>query len=196
MNITSFLIYCLIITFAPGPHIITLSTVQNYGVKRAISFCYGASIAFVIILAFSVTLNSILASFLPKVIIVIEIIGTAYILYLAYQIYKMDGSSNTNKEFGSFKSGFFMQFMNPKVVLFCITIFPSFIMPYYSAYYELLIFAIVVATIGILSYFSWVLFGNLLKNFLQRYQKLVNIFLSFFLVYCAIIISGIQDFLG
>ena len=195
MNLTSFLIYCLIITFAPGPtHIVTLSTVNNYGVKRALSFCYGASIAFAIILIFSVILNSFLASFLPKVIVFMQIIGTSYILYLAYLIFNMDSSTNQKKEFGTFKTGFLMQFINPKVILFCITIFPSFIMPYYSSFYELAIFAFVIGIIGTLSYFSWVLFGSLLKSFLHKYQRVTNILLSLFLVYCAIIISGAMDF--
>ena len=194
MNIISFLIYCIIITFAPGPtHIVTLSTVQNYGVKRAISFCYGASIAFTIILILSVLLNSFLTSFLPKTIILLQIIGSIYILYLAYQIYHMDNSSSEKKSFGSFKSGFLMQFINPKVVLFCITIFPTFIMPYYDSFYELLLFAMIISIIGVSSYFFWVMFGALLKSFLLRYQRFTNILLSAFLVYCAIMISGITD---
>ena len=195
MNILSFLVYCIIITFAPGPtHIVTLSTVQNYGVKRAISFCYGASIAFSIILVFSVVLNSLLASYIPKAIVVMQIVGASYILYLAYQIYKMDSSSTNKESFGSFKSGFLMQFINPKVVLFCITIFPSFIMPYYSSTYELIVFAVVVAIIGSLSFFAWIVFGSLLKSFLLKHQRISNTLLSLFLVYCAIMISGITGF--
>ncbi|QKF81835.1 LysE family translocator [Halarcobacter ebronensis] len=195
MNILSFLIYCIIITFTPGPtHIVTLSTVQNYGVKRAVSFCYGASIAFVIILVLSVILNSLLASFIPKAMLVMEIIGASYILYLAYQIYNMDNSSNEKKDFGTFKSGFLMQFINPKVILFCITVFPSFIMPYYSSLFELLIFAIVVASIGSMSFFFWVIFGSLLKSFLKKHKRISNTLLSLFLVYCAIMISGVTEF--
>ncbi|TLP39580.1 LysE family translocator [Arcobacter arenosus] len=195
MNILSFLIYCIIITFAPGPtHIVTLSTVQNYGVKRAVSFCYGASIAFAIILVLSVILNSLLASFTPKAMLVMEIIGASYILYLAYQIYNMDNSLNEKKNFGTFKSGFLMQFINPKVILFCITVFPSFIMPYYSSLSELLIFTIVVASIGSMSFFFWVIFGSLLKSFLIKHKRITNTLLSLFLVYCAIIISGVTEF--
>jgi len=196
MNIASFIIYCFIITFAPGPtHIVTLSTVQNYGVKKALKFCFGASIAFTIILILSVILNSVLASFIPKVIVLIQVIGTAYIIYLAYKIYNMDNSSNSKKEFGSFKSGFLMQFINPKVILFCVTVFPSFVMPHYSTLFELIIFALIVSIIGTLSYFSWVIFGSLLKTILQKYQRVTNTIMSLFLVYCAIAISGITSIL-
>ena len=194
MNLTSFLIYCLIVTFSPGPtHIITLSTINNFGVKKALDFCYGSSLAFGIILLLSVGLNSVLAAYLPKIIMVMQVIGTAYILYLAYQVYNANSSSKQSKELGTFKTGFLMQFINPKVILFCITIFPSFIMPYYSAFNELIIFAFIVFIIGTLSYFGWVLFGSLMKTFLQKYQRVTNTLMSLFLVYCAIIISGITN---
>ncbi|WP_024955063.1 LysE family translocator [Sulfurospirillum arcachonense] len=195
MSITSFIIYCFIITFSPGPtHIVTLSTVHNYGIKKAINFCYGSSIAFGIIMILSVVLNSVLATVLPKFIIIMQIIGAIYILYLAYKIYTMDSSSNSKKDFASFKTGFVMQFINPKVVLFCVTVIPSFVMPYHSSFDELFLFAFIVFIIGTMSYFAWVLFGSILKVFLQRYQKITNTFMSLFLVYCAIMISGITNF--
>lgn len=195
MSVTSFIIYCFIITFSPGPtHIVTLSTVHNYGIKKALNFCYGSSVAFGIIMILSVVLNSVLATVLPKFIIIMQIIGAIYILYLAYQIYTMDSSSNCKKDFTSFKAGFVMQFINPKVILFCVTVIPSFVMPYYNSFYELIFFAFIVSIIGIMSYFSWVLFGSILKTFLQKYQKATNTFMSLFLVYCAIIISGITNF--
>lgn len=47
MNITSFLIYCFIVTFTPGPtNIVILSTVHNFGTKKAMHYTYGATIAF------------------------------------------------------------------------------------------------------------------------------------------------------
>lgn len=194
MIISTFLIYCFIITFSPGPtHLITLSTVQYYGVKKAINFCYGASVAFIIILILALTLNSILASLIPKAIIIMQIIGSSYILYLAYQIFITGNSSKERKDFGSFKTGFLMQFLNPKVILFCITIYPSFIMPYYSSFHELIIFTVIISIIGSISFFSWIIFGSILKSLLQKYQKFTNTLLSLFLVYCAIIISGITD---
>ena len=47
MNITSFLIYCFIVTFTPGPtNIVILSTVHNFGTKKAMKYTYGATIVF------------------------------------------------------------------------------------------------------------------------------------------------------
>lgn len=88
MNITSFLIYCVIATFTPGPtNIVILSTVHNYGTKRAMKYTYGATIVFGLLLAISAMLNTMLISIIPKVLIVMQIIGSSYMLYLAYHIY-------------------------------------------------------------------------------------------------------------
>ena len=53
MEITSFLIYCMIATFTPGPtNIVILSTVHGFGKKKATEYTYGATIALGILLVF------------------------------------------------------------------------------------------------------------------------------------------------
>lgn len=196
MNLTFFLTYCLLITIAPGPtNIIILSTVHNSGIKKAQEFCYGATLAFGIILILSVILNSFLSRILPNTLFIMQIIGSLYMLYLAYQIFNMKKISTNKKESGSFKIGFLIQFINPKVIIFSLTVFPSFLLPYYTSIYQLIGFAFLITIIGGISFFSWLLFGKLLKKSLQKNQKLVNIILAIFLVYCAFIISGIQNYL-
>ncbi len=60
MNITAFLAYCIIVTFTPGPtNIVILSTVQNYGTKKALEYTAGATIAFGLLLFLSVSFNSV-----------------------------------------------------------------------------------------------------------------------------------------
>lgn len=196
MDITFFLLYCLLITISPGPtNIVILSTVQNNGLHKAIQFCYGATLAFGSILFLSVLLNSLLTQYIPNLLFIMQIVGTVYILYLAYLIFNMNLSDTTNKEVGNFKIGFLIQFINPKVLIFCLTVFPSFVMPYYSSIYELLGFALLITIIGAIAFFSWVLFGHLLKSFLENYCKLTNTILSLFLVYCAYLISGLGGYL-
>lgn len=128
MNITSFFIYCIIVTVTPGPtNIVILSTVNNLGTKKAMEYTYGATIAFGLLLAISAMLSTVLLAVIPKVLHIMQIMGCSYILYLAYQIYKMDTSKSTEKKTATFLSGFLMQFVNPKVVLFTMTVIPSFV---------------------------------------------------------------------
>lgn len=194
MNITSFLIYCIIVTFTPGPtNIVILSTAHNFGTKKALEYTYGATIAFGLLLGISAVLNTVLIAIIPKIVIVMQIIGSFYMLYLAYQIYKMDVSESAEIQTVTFVSGFLMQFVNPKVVLFTMTVIPSFVMPYYSAPSALAVFAAVITIIGFCAFVTWVLFGVMFKEFLQRYQKTVNIIMALFLVYSAIMASEVVE---
>lgn len=77
MNITSFLIYCIIVTFTPGPtNIIILSTVHHFGTRKAMEYTYGATIAFGILLIISVMINNLLITIIPKILIGMQIIGS------------------------------------------------------------------------------------------------------------------------
>ncbi|MGP4039006.1 LysE family translocator [Gracilibacillus sp. D59] len=189
MNIASFLIYCLIVTFTPGPtNIVILSTVHHLGTKKAMEYTFGATIAFGLLLAISAMLNSVLIEIIPKILTVMQIIGSIYMFYLAYQIYKADRSKPTISQNGTFMSGFLMQFLNPKVVLFTMTVIPSFIMPYYNEVSAVTIGVIVITIIGFLAFITWVLFGTIFKAILQRYDKIVNVLMAIFLAYSGVMI--------
>lgn len=62
--------------------------------------------------------SSILYIFLPKVKLVMQILGAAYMLYLAWKVWK--SSADFNAEGGneaSFVSRMVLQFMNPKIYI-------------------------------------------------------------------------------
>ena len=186
MNITSFVIYCTIVTFTPGPtNIVILSTVHNFGVQKAMKYTYGATAAFGLLLALSAVLNTILITIIPRILIVIQIIGTVYMLYLAYQIYKMDSSKPNVNKTATFKTGFFMQFLNPKVVLFTMTVIPSYILPNYIEAFAVSMSVLAITIIGFLAFLTWILFGKIFKKFLINHSKQMNVLLALFLVYSA-----------
>lgn len=194
MNITSFFIYCIIVTFTPGPtNIIILSTVNNFGTKKAKEYAYGATLAFGLLVTISALLNTMLIAVIPKILPIMQIIGSLYIAYLAYQVLKMDTSKSIEKYTATFMSGFVMQFINPKAILFTLTVIPSFVMPYYTKPSTLMIFVACITFIGFMAFFTWVIFGTIFKGFLQKHQKTANIIMSLFLVYSAIMVSGIGD---
>lgn len=189
MDITSFIIYCFIVTFTPGPtNIVILSTVHNYGPKKAMKYTYGATIAFGLLLGVSAVLNTVLITVIPKVLLGMQVIGTIYMLYLSYQIYKMDTSESTENNTGTFTTGFLMQFLNPKVVIFTLTVIPSFVLPYYSDTSTVTISVIIITIIGFLAFISWVLFGAILKQFLHKHTRVVNVIMALGLVYATIMI--------
>lgn len=80
------------------------------------------------------------------------------------QIYKMDTTKRAGEQTmaSTFISGFLMQFINPKVVLFTMTVIPSFILPYYTAPSMLTLF--VICAIVLFSYSTILCIKILLKN--------------------------------
>lgn len=194
MNITAFLLYCVIVTFTPGPtNIVILATVQNFGPHKAMQYVYGATAAFGLLLVSSVILNSLLMIVIPKILLIMQAIGRIYILYLACQIYHMDAAAQAAGQAVTFRTGFQMQFLNPKVVLFTMTVIPSFVMPYDTSATGLAIAVAAITIIGFLAFITWVAFGAIFRKVLLQYQKAVNLIMALFLVYSAVVIAGITD---
>lgn len=189
MDVTSFIMYCFIVTFTPGPsNIVILSMVHNYGSKKALEYTYGATIAFGLLLVISAVLNSMLIMIMPKLLMGMQIIGTVYMLYLACQIYKMDASGTTDSKSGTFRTGFLMQFLNPKVVMFTMTVLPTFVLPYYARMFTVLIYVTVITIIGLSAFMAWVLFGAIFRQFLQKHKRIANAAMALCLVYAACMI--------
>jgi threonine/homoserine/homoserine lactone efflux protein len=66
--------------------------------------------------------------------LVIKIFGASYLLFLAFKVYRSDGSLHLNNKsipkktgWQLFKQGFLMNVLNPKVSLFFLALFPGFL---------------------------------------------------------------------
>ncbi|GLX66710.1 LysE family translocator [Paenibacillus glycanilyticus] len=189
MDTTSFLFYCMIATFTPGPtNIMILSTVKNAGARQAMTFSYGATIGFGLLLVVSAALNSMLMAVMPKVITILQIIGSAYMVYLAYKIVSNHSSQATAEQTATFRFGVLLQFLNPKTVLFALTVIPAFIIPSYSGFAAVSVHIAAITLIGFSAFLTWVLFGSVLRTFLQKHQKFANLVMALFLAYAAVMI--------
>ena len=73
------------------------------------------------------------------------------------------------------------------------TVIPSFILPYYTSSTMLILFVICITIIAFLAFITWILFGSIFKDFLQKHQKAVNFIMVLFLLYSAIVVSGVVE---
>lgn len=187
-NLTAFLSFMVVMTFTPGPNnIMSLSNASRYGFIKSIRFNIGVFAGFFVVIGFCSIFSLTLLGLLPSIKSVITPIGALYILWLAWKTYgssihEADESGRTN----TFLSGFFLQFVNPKVILYGIAIVSTFILPYYKAPLSLLLFSGFLAAVGFVATCTWALFGSIFKHYLMKGQKKVNIILSLLLVYCAV----------
>ncbi|WP_054941193.1 LysE family translocator [Paenibacillus ihuae] len=192
MNLTAFLVYCVIVTFTPGPtNIVILSSVQHYSMRQAMNYVLGATMAFGLLLGVSAMLNRMLAGILPNILSIMQIVGCLYMLYLAYQIYRMGSADTREQHPSSFASGILMQFINPKVILFTLTVIPSYVLPYYSSAFTLTLFVIIITVIGFFAFMAWLVFGSVFRTFLLNHQRAANTIMALFLVYSAVMVSGL-----
>jgi len=200
MNNIAFLSYCVIVTFTPGPtNVVIASITQNSGINKASKFVLGALLGFSMLLSISALFNKVLVNILPSVLPIMQVLGCIYILNLAFQILKKGTSSKKHVSDSMTKSyfleGLLMQFVNPKVVMFTMTVIPSYILPYYSSVKMLMVYVCVIAFIGFLAFSMWVIIGVCSKTFLQKQQKVVNIIMALFLFYSAFMVSGLEALL-
>lgn len=194
-NLGLFLSYAFVVSFTPGPNnIMSLYNASHKGFKKGLSFNLGVASGFLVLMLLCSFLNFGLNAIMPKIQPYMRLIGTAYMLYLAYKIYQSKAPNEIESPSNSminFKTGFLMQFVNPKAILYGITIVSSFIMPYYSSWSVLFLFALFLALIAFLSTSSWSLFGSLFTQLLSKYYRIFNLAMSGLLIYTAVNISGL-----
>ncbi|MEK5332436.1 LysE family translocator [Lysinibacillus sp. FSL W8-0992] len=191
MPYISFLVFVVITSFTPGPNnIMAMAFANQYGLGKTIQFCLGVGIGFCTITALSCFFNIALISVMPIITVPLTILGVGYMLYLAFKILTSkendENSHHTKDNSRSFLLlGAFLQFVNPKGILFGITVVATYILPYYSSFTSYIFFALFLGFVGITSTFSWALFGSVFRKVLIKYRQPFNILMALLLLYSA-----------
>ncbi|MDM5239244.1 lysine transporter LysE [Bacillus cereus] len=189
MPIFSFLLFVFISSFTPGPNNFLAMTYANqHGLKRSIQFCFGVAFGFFILTFLCSFFNIVLINILPIIELPLKILGVAYMLYLAFKILTSKGSTNSTKKNDNnlFTVGISLQFVNPKGILFGLTVVSTFILPYYQSYLSYVLFSLFLGIVGLMSTFSWSLFGSMFQKILLKHNQLFNIIMAILLVFSAI----------
>lgn len=188
MPLFSFLLFVFITSFTPGPNNIMAMTFANkYGLKKTFKFCLGVGVGFFVITLLCSFFNIILTSAMPIIEFPLTIFGVGYMLYLAFKILtsKDNDGGNDKGNRNVFLIGILLQFVNPKGILFGLTVVATFILPYYDSYFSYLLFSLFLGMVGLMSTFSWSLFGSIFQKLLLRYRKQFNIIMAVLLVFSA-----------
>ena len=199
-----FILFLQIIIFlfiTPGtPRIVIISYSMNYGVQKCIWTAFG-----------DITANFIQASLVifvlgnyfsenPNFLYILKWIGVAYLIYLAYDVYKsapkdINSKIVTSKSFFSFfKDGFLVAGTSPKAWLFFPLIFPQFI-DFKSNY--VVQFFILITTYVVLDFLSligYALLAQKLIIWIKANPKTINTISASVLVIIALIIIVTQQY--
>ena len=201
LNYLLFLQIILFLFITPGtPRIVIISYSMNYGVQKCIWTALGDVTANIIQATLVIFF---LGSFFldnPNFLIIFKWIGVAYLLYLAFDLYKsrpknISLNNISSKSFLSFfKDGFLVAGTSPKAWMFFPLIFPQFI-DFNSNY--VIQFIILITTYVVLDFLSLVAYAVLARKlivWIKANPKVINTISACVLIIIALIIAFIQKY--
>ena len=175
--------------FTPGPNNAVASySGFNFGIKKTIPLIMGVWLGYTVLV---ILINFVLISTFikyPLIQEVIRILGTLFLIYLAYKI-SFSKPSKEGKKINPVKfiDTFTFQFLNPKGVMAAITLISNFVLE--DDYLNSSIAVIVVcSSTALTSITAWAFLGKFLRNFAtnNNFVKRFNYAMSLLLITCII----------
>lgn len=183
--IGNFFVYAIVNAFTPGPgNILALNTVTSYGIKKGVPLFLGIFTGYYIVQIICAVFVFGINAFLPNVLGVLKYIGAAYILFLAIHIALSKPTEETSDKSASFWKGFMLQFVNVKIYMFGITALTGYVTDYSTSLSVLLMFEMIIATIGTIATSVWIGIGMIIQKTYKRHFRIINIVLALVLLEC------------
>ena len=195
INLFPLISFVLISTFTPGPsNISTASLGVLHGYKNTLPYQVGLAVGVFLMMLISGWISSLLLHTLPALEPVLRYIGAAYILYLAWAILKASYTftADSVKPMG-FGHGLMLQLLNPKLMVYALTLFSTFLTPITGNVVLVIVAVTLLSATAFCATSTWALFGTVIKKYLHnpRLKAIINIILSLFLVYTAMVLAGL-----
>ena len=197
IDLVPFLSFAFIAVFTPGPNNISCTSMGVlHGYKKTISYILGIVIGFFLVMMACALIANTLSTLLPSFEMILRIVGAVYIAWLAVETLGASYTFNfgEQKPLG-FWRGMMLQVLNPKAIIFGITIYSTFLLPIKGNIVWQIGSALFFALMVFLATSTWTLFGSALGKYLNQpiVRKVVNIILAILLLYIAIELSGFID---
>lgn len=186
---SSLAVYALVTGWSPGPNnVLLLSTTGQFGLKRSMKLITGIWCGFLSIMLLCAVFSVGLGKLLPDVVPYLKYVGAAYILYLSFTVLKRKpvNAGNGEEKEPAFLSGYLLQFINVKVILYGISALSSYVLPYENSIPALLFFAVFLTFFGATGNLVWALIGSIFQKWYNQYYKVFNIIMAILLVRCSL----------
>ncbi len=183
--IGSFLVYCVINAFTPGPgNLLALNTVTNYGWTKGRPLFIGIFSGYLAVQLICCLIVYGIGTMAPGLMNILKYVGAAYILWLAVHIAFSKLEPEDTQSSASFLKGFLLQFVNVKIYMFGITALTGYITDYSTSFLILLFFELVIVAMGILATSCWIGLGVVIQRFYVRHFRVINVILALTLLEC------------
>jgi len=188
--------FVLITTFTPGPNNLSCASMTiNFGIKKTMNYIYEIVIGFFLLLLLCEFFSNLLFTAIPSVEPIMRWIGAVYILYLAYGTFSASFSfqEKSDQYLWGFYKGVLLQFINPKGIIYGLTLYSVFLNPLIGNPLYITLFSLGFALIGLCAVLTWSAFGAIINQYLHhvKLRIILNSILSLLLAYTAIKITRI-----
>ena len=173
----------------PGPNNAVASySAFNFGFKKTIPLIMGVGLGYTtLVILINFVLISIFKTY-PIIQEIIRILGTVFLVYLAYKIATSNTSNNEKKTNPvTFYDTFVFQFINPKGVMAATTLISKFVDQ--NNYISTSLMVIIVCSLTAFSSITaWTLLGKFLRKFATNnsFIKRFNYVMSMLILVCII----------
>lgn len=167
--------YAFVTSVTPGPNnFMLLASGVNFGFRRTIPHMFGIAAGFfALLLAVGFGLGAVFTAF-PALHIVLKVVGSAYLLYLAWRI-AMSRSLGNEGQVGAAPMTFLeaaaFQWINPKAWVMALTAMAIYTTPE-RPFLSVWIVAGAFALVNLPSVSSWAGFGTAMRGFLADPARL------------------------
>lgn len=185
---TPFLTYAVVTAVTPGPNnIMSMSNGNRRGFLGALPFNLGILAGFSAVMILCTAFCSLLSAWIPRIKTPMLVLGACYMLYLAWETLRGSDSLEESPVRDGFWAGLLLQFINPKIYIYCMVSMEAYILPFYHGQaLPLLGFALLLAFTGFVFTLLWSAFGSVFKWLFSTHARAVNAVMALLLVYCAV----------
>ena len=158
----TFMLQMLIVGYTPGPaNIYSLAMSLRHGRRTSLVMWLGLLTGFCLAVSIMAVLTYLIGLSIGTYVSYLRYAGDAYLVYLAYKIYNRSVKADGNNADCTFLNGMLVQLTNAKMLLFDLSAFSTFVLPYSNP-------------------------GSFLRRFFTDYGRLIDVVSSIALIGCAV----------
>ncbi|MBO4445058.1 MAG: LysE family transporter [Bacteroidaceae bacterium] len=184
------LLQILVVGYTPGPaNIYALTMGVKYGKTHAMRAWAGLFAGFTLAALVIVILTHFIGAVMGKYIVWLKYLGALYLFWLALKTWKSGMGKTDGRKSCSFLSGFVMQLTNAKMLLFELTVYSTFVLPYSNRISNLLELVPLLWVAGPVANLVWLEAGNGLRGLFNKYGEQIDLVAALALATCAFFVA-------
>ena len=185
-QLPALLLAILAVGYTPGPaNIYAMSCSLRYGWRASMRMWCGLLCGFLTAALLAAATAHLAGVAFKEYVPYLRYLAAAYIIYLAWKTYRA-GISPEGYATPTFSSGFIVQLTNAKIILFDLSCYSAFVLPYSLRFIDLLPVVALLMLAGPGANLVWLLAGGAIKPLVSRYSRTVSFVMAAALVICAV----------